>query len=192
MSNQLTIQSTSIADLKIIQRHFVADHRGYFERLFCSSDLDSIFGLRTIKQINHSQTKSVGTIRGMHFQYPPFAETKIVSCIKGRIFDVAIDIRKGSTTYLQWFGLELDDSSGKSLFIPEGFAHGFQSLEPSCEILYFVSAPYCKSSESGINALDPRISVNWPIHISERSEKDSTHPMLEDFFPGVDLSFGIT
>jgi dTDP-4-dehydrorhamnose 3,5-epimerase len=115
----------------------------------------------------------------------------MVSCIRGRIFDVAIDIRNESPTYLQWFGLELDDSSGKSLFIPEGFAHGFQSLEPCSEILYFVSAPYNKSSESGINALDPRISVNWPIRVSERSKKDSSQPMLEDSFQGVDLSIGI-
>jgi dTDP-4-dehydrorhamnose 3,5-epimerase len=112
---------------------------------------------------------------------------KIVSCIRGAIFDVAVDIRAGSKTFLHWFGTRLDEESGMGLIIPEGFAHGFQALSTDTEILYCTSAPYDRSSEGGLNALDPALSITWPLPIAQRSPKDEQLPLLSGTFMGVQI-----
>jgi len=129
----------------------------------------------------------MGAVRGMHFQYPPYAETKIVTCLKGEIFDVAVDIRSHSPTFLQWHSEVLSSENHRSLLIPEGFAHGFQTLTDDCEILYLVTAPYASSFEGGLHPEDPAVSVKWPCKISQISEKDSAHRYITESFVGVSL-----
>jgi dTDP-4-dehydrorhamnose 3,5-epimerase len=161
------------------------DERGYFERLFCNVDLKEILDTRAVSQINCSVTHEPGAVRGLHFQLYPYAETKLVSCTRGEIFDVAVDIRKSSKTFLQWFGVRLSEKNSCSLLLPEGFAHGFQVIKPDSQILYVNTAPYSSVYERAINALDPRIGISWPLPIGTRSERDATAPILEDSFSGV-------
>src|SRR5690606_8404515 len=120
-----------------------------------------------------------GTIRGLHFQYAPHAETKIVSCLQGSIYDVAVDLRAGSQTFLQWYGLILSAERQNSLVIPPGFAHGFQTLEDNTQILYLVSAPYSAADEDGLNPLDPTIGIEWPLPPSEISPRDQQRSFLD-------------
>jgi dTDP-4-dehydrorhamnose 3,5-epimerase len=128
-----------------------------------------------------------GTVRGLHFQRPPHAEAKLVTCLHGQVFDVAVDLRAGSPTFLQWHAEELTESNGRSLLIPEGFAHGFQTLSEHCELLYVHSATFVPSSEGGINAHDNAIGVDWPLPIAELSERDASHPLLDAEFGGLKL-----
>ncbi|OGT36778.1 MAG: dTDP-4-dehydrorhamnose 3,5-epimerase [Gammaproteobacteria bacterium RIFCSPHIGHO2_12_FULL_38_14] len=186
MNNLFNIINTSIPSLKIIQRNPLGDQRGYLERLFCSKELGAILPKKPIVQINHTYTKNRGAVRGMHFQYPPYTETKLVSCIRGEVFDVAIDLRNGSPTFLQYHAEILTDSNHKTFVIPDGFAHGFQTLTDDCELLYFHTSPYHKPSEGGLNALDPRIGIPWPLPITDRSERDLSHPMLTLGFKGIE------
>lgn len=144
-------------------------------------------GMKPIQQINHTLTKKAGAVRGMHFQHQPSAEIKIVSCLKGRVLDVAVDLRAGSPTLLQWFAVELSDENKKSLFIPEGFAHGFQTLTEDCELLYLHTANYSAQHESALNPLDPLLSIKWPLGITEISARDQTHPMLDSGFTGIKI-----
>ena len=135
MINHFEIQKTVIKDLLILQRKPLGDSRGYLERLFCQQELEPILNGKTISQVNHTLTATIGTVRGIHFQYPPCAETKFVSCIHGEVFDVAVDLRKGSSTFLQYHAEILSANNYKTMFIPEGFAHGFQTLSQNCEML---------------------------------------------------------
>jgi len=186
MKHLMTL-ATSLEGLHLIKRNSIADSRGSFERMFCQDELNSFLHSKTIQQVNRSFTVLEGTVRGMHFQHPPHSETKIVSCLKGRVWDVAIDLRRGSPTFLQWHGEVLDEKNCRSIIIPEGFAHGFQTLEANCVMLYFHTAVYETASESAINALDPRIGIEWPKQIAERSERDMNHPMLPKDFSGIVL-----
>jgi len=129
----------------------------------------------------------LGAVRGMHFQYPPHAEVKIISCLKGKVWDVAVDLRKGSPTFLQTHSVTLSEDVPQSYLIPKGFAHGFQTLTPDCELIYFHTADYNAAAEAGLNALDPRLDIQWPIAITERSKRDEQHPMLTDCFVGIDV-----
>ena len=121
----------------------------------------------------------------MHFQNPPFAEIKIVSCIKGEVWDVAVDLRKGSPTFLHYYDVYLSENNHRCFFIPEGFAHGFQTLAPNCEMLYFHTEEYNIDAEGIINSIDPRISIKWPKIITDRSERDNNSPMLDKNFLGI-------
>ena len=135
--------------------------------------------------MNHSFTTSKGTIRGMHYQLPPFREIKMVRCIVGAVFDVIIDIRKGSKTFLQWMGVELTAANKKMLYIPEGFAHGFQTLTDNCELLYHHSEFYNPGAESGIRHDDPLINISWPTPLTVISDRDRTHVLLNESFKGI-------
>ena len=179
---------TSISDLHLIKRQAIHDTRGTFERFFCQGALASVLGGKPIQQINRTRTFLQGTVRGMHFQYPPHAETKLVSCVVGEVFDVAIDLRLGSPTFLRWHGEVLSESNCFTMVVPEGFAHGFQALTDNCEMLYLHTTAYCRDAEGAINALDPMVAVAWPQAISSRSERDSAHPLLANDFNGIDLS----
>lgn len=187
MSYCFDIINTPLSLLKLIKRNPVGDHRGFFERLFCKEELEKIIPGKHILQINHTITTHRGTVRGMHFQYPPYAEIKFVSCIRGEIFDVAIDLRQNSPTFLKYHAEILSEKNHKTFCIPEGFAHGFQTLSNHCELLYFHTNVYHPKSEGGINALDKIISIPWPLLIHNRSERDSAYPMIDQNFQGIVL-----
>jgi len=186
--SKFILQETSLKNLKIIKSQIVNDERGFFSRLFCHKTLSNFLKKKQILQINRTVTLKKGTVRGLHFQHPPCAEIKIVTCLKGRVWDVAIDLRKGSPTFLNYHSELLTENNHKSFLIPEGFAHGFQTLTSDCEMLYFHTANYSKDSEGAINAIDPRIGIKWPEKISEISNRDNNHPMLGDEFKGIALS----
>jgi len=181
------LEDTPITDLKIVQRKPISDNRGFLSRLYCQDDF-KLMGLnKHIRQINQTLTKKKGAVRGLHYQLYPFAEAKLVSCVKGEIFDVAVDLRKDSPTYLKWHAEVLSENNQKSFLIPEGFAHGFQTLTDDCELIYLHTAPYSKEHEKGLNYADKKIDINWPLKISEISDKDQTHPMIKDDFEGIVL-----
>ena len=182
------IHDTPLGGLKLIERKPIGDERGFLQRLFCQESMESILAGETIRQINHTLTRKSGAVRGMHFQHPPHAEIKIVSCLKGKVWDVAVDLRKGSPTFLQHHSVTLSGDVPQSYLIPEGFAHGFQALSPDCELIYFHTADYNAAAEAGLNALDPRLDIQWPIAITERSKRDEQHAMLTDRFVGVGVA----
>lgn len=185
MTTRFEERQTSLKGLKVLRRKPLGDNRGFLERLFCSEDLQVLLKGKEIHQINHTATTNSGVVRGMHFQYPPFAETKFVMCIKGKVLDVVVDLRCGSASFLKWHGEILSSENYKTLVIPEGFAHGFQTLTNDCEMLYFHTAAYQAESEGGINAQDPRLGVRWPLPISEQSERDMKHSMIKPGFKGI-------
>jgi dTDP-4-dehydrorhamnose 3,5-epimerase len=178
---------TSIEGLKVVQRKPINDDRGYLSRLYCDDDFKLMGVHKPISQINHTLTNKMGAIRGMHYQLPPFAEVKLVSCIRGEIFDVAIDLRKNSPTYLKWHAEILSEKNQKSFLISEGFAHGFQTLTAKCELIYLHTAPYSKEHERGLNYADKSINIDWPLEIVEISDRDQTHPLIQSDFEGIIL-----
>ncbi|OBH66132.1 dTDP-4-dehydrorhamnose 3,5-epimerase [Mycobacterium colombiense] len=183
----MKILDTPLAGLKIAQSVPHRDTRGAFTRLFCAEELEPVLGKRQIVQINHSRTSSVGGVRGMHFQHPPHAEMKMIRCLRGRVVDVAVDVRAGSATFLQWYAQELAQDDAQMLIIPEGFAHGFQVLEPESELLYLHTAFYNPSSEGGLRHDDPRLAITWPLPPQDLSPRDLSHPLLGADFTGVAL-----
>jgi dTDP-4-dehydrorhamnose 3,5-epimerase len=178
---------TALAGLTVAQRQRREDSRGFLSRLYCQDEF-RLAGVRApIAQINQTLTRRKGTVRGMHFQLPPHAEIKIVSCLHGEIFDVAVDLRKNSPTFLQWHAEVLSADNQRCLVIPHGYAHGFQTLADDCELLYLHTAPYAPEAERGLNATDPRLSIAWPLTISQRSERDDNHDFLSSEFQGLEL-----
>ena len=170
---------TSLKGAYIIEVDRMEDNRGFFGRLWCENELKA-YNLKTnIVQCNVSFTKNKGTLRGMHFQKSPFQETKFVRCTQGKVFDVIVDLRPESPTFKKWFGVELSAKSGKMLYVPENFAHGFVTLEDNSEVYYMVSAFYNGESEGGLRWNDPILDIKWPTEIKETSEKDSSHPNFE-------------
>lgn len=176
---------TSIENLYIIELEPFQDDRGMFCRLFCMDELKKIGFKKQIMQINYSLTIQKGVVRGMHFQYPPKTEIKFVRCISGKIFDVAIDLRMNSPTFLQWNGDILSAENMKMKFIPDGFAHGFQTLEKNCELLYFHTNFYCQDYEDGIRYDDPIVNIKWPLKISYISKRDEELKYLTKDFIGI-------
>ena len=160
----------------MVLRKPVGDMRGSFQRIFCEQELFEGRLNLPIKQVNLSYTKGLGTIRGFHFQYPPFSETKIISCIKGRVFDVAVDLRTNSETFLNWFGIELSAENYKSLIIPEGFAHGFLTLEPDTDILYQIDRAFTPGNGRAVRWNDPAFAIDWPAAPDMISPADANLP----------------
>lgn len=187
MNRRFEVTSTPIEGLLLLQRQPLGDSRGYLERMFCTQELADLLGGRQIVQVNHTLTAISGTVRGMHFQYPPHAEMKCVSCLRGQVFDVAVDLRRNSSTFLHWHGQLLSRDNHQTLIIPEGFAHGFQTLTDDCEMIYLHTHAYAAAAEGALNATDPRVGIEWPQSISERSARDVSHPLLSDDFPGVQV-----
>lgn len=183
----LSIQTTPLEGLRTLERLRIADQRGDLTRLFCSAELSEELGGRLIVQMNLTRTSHRTTVRGLHLQTAPYCEMKIVTCVAGSIFDVAVDLRRGSPTFLHWHSVELTGSNRRSLVIPEGFAHGFQAMEDDCQVLYLHTAPYQPMHEFGVNAADPRLAIDWPLPVGPRSDRDSAHPLLQDSFQGVAL-----
>jgi dTDP-4-dehydrorhamnose 3,5-epimerase len=181
----MVIKNTKIYGVKVLQSEPFRDERGFFNRIFCREELAAIRPDIIIAQINHSMTALKGTVRGMHFQYPPHAEMKIVRCVKGSIFDVAVDLRKDSPTFLQWHGEILSADNMKALTIPEGCAHGIQSLEDAIEMIYLSTKNYCKESEGTVRYDDPKIGIQWPLQVSRISAKDLLSSFLSTNYGGI-------
>ena len=161
------------------------DDRGWFARFYCRKEFEAIGHTREWVQLNHSATYKKGSLRGMHFQVAPFREIKMVRCISGAVFDVIIDLRQESETFLGWFGTELSAENKKMLYIPEGFAHGFQCLTDNCELIYHHSEYYTPGAEGGIRYDDPTVGIRWPLTVTEVSQRDLSHPYLDPNFKGV-------
>jgi dTDP-4-dehydrorhamnose 3,5-epimerase len=185
--NRFEIFNTPLAGLRILRRKRIVDGRGFLERLFCAEDLRDLIGDIQIVQVNQTLTAKRGTVRGLHFQCPPHAETKFVSCLRGQVFDVAVDLRRASPTFLKWHAELLSPENHTTLVIPEGFAHGFQALSAGCELLYFHTVAYRPESEGAINVRDPLVGIKWPQAITEISPRDESHPMLTGAFTGIAL-----
>ena len=178
--------STPLAGLRVVQRQRSADARGFFSRLYCIDELATAAGRPfAVAQINHTHTARRGAVRGMHFQHPPHAEDKFVSCLRGEVFDVAVDLRRGSPTFLKWHAEVLSADNLTSLFIPQGFAHGFQTLSDHCELIYLHSTPYAPAAEGALNVADPALAIAWPLPIGEMSPRDAAHPHLAPGYTGV-------
>ena len=163
-----------------VERH--GDHRGFFSEIYCRKRwLDLGVDLEFVQE-NHSVSHEVGTLRGLHFQFPPHAQAKLVRCGRGAIFDVAIDIRKGSSSFGQWKGYNLTEENGHQLYVPVGFAHGFITLEPDSEIVYKCSDYYAPEAEGSVFWNDPEIGIDWPLYGEPiLSSKDAVSPLLRDF-----------
>lgn len=185
--SRFTVREMPLAGLKLVERQNLGDHRGFLSRIFCAEELANAGWVKQIAQINLTSTKQQGTVRGMHFQHPPYSEVKLVNCVRGAVLDVAVDLRANSPTFLKWHAEELSADNRRSLLIPEGFAHGFQTLTDDCEILYFHSASHMPNSEGALNALDPALNVRWPLAIMEMSERDRLHPYLTEKFTGLTI-----
>lgn len=183
----MRLAETGIQGLFLAETAPFRDERGGFSRLFCAQDLQPAIGSRSIVQVNQSVTQQVGALRGLHFQHPPHAEMKMVRCLKGRVFDVAVDLRRGSSTFLRFFAQELSAQNALMMIIPEGFAHGFQALEPESEMLYLHTAYYRKSAEGGLRHDDPVLKIQWPLPVTDISIRDQGHALLDKDFRGIDI-----
>lgn len=176
---------TSLKGSYIIDLEPLADERGWFARTYCKNEFNAIGHTKEWVQLNHSFTRQKGTIRGMHYQLPPFSEIKLVRCIAGAVYDVIIDVRKGSPTFLNYFGAELSATNKKMIYIPEGFAHGFQALTDDCELIYHHSQFYAPGVETGIKYDEPTINIEWPLPVQIISARDNSHPLIDVNFKGL-------
>lgn len=174
-----------ISGICLATSRVISDARGEFARLFDLGLLSDISGNRPIVQINRSLTRQPGTVRGLHYQTAPALEAKWVRCLRGRVLDVAVDLRRGSPTFLQHFAIELSPDTAQALFIPEGCAHGFQVLEPDTELLYLHTAPYDPAHEGGLRCDDPALDIAWPLPIAGLSARDANHPLIDTAFEGI-------
>lgn len=161
------------------------DVRGWFSRTYCKNEFAAIGHTAEWVQMNHSFTISKASIRGLHYQLPPHEEIKLIRCIAGSVLDVIVDLRKDSPTFLQWEMIELSAVNRKMIYIPAGFAHGFQTLTDNCELLYHHSAFYTPEAERAIRFDDPRLGIPWPLPAAAVSERDLSHPLLTDNFKGI-------
>ena len=182
---RLRVADLSLPGLKLVERQRLGDSRGYLSRLYCQEELAVAGWGKPIVQINHAFTRLRGTVRGMHFQRPPQAEMKLVSCLQGEVWDVAVDLRSNSPTFLLWHAERLSADNGRALLIPEGFAHGFQALSDGVELLYCHSAAYSASAEAGLNPNDEELAIAWPLPIVELSLRDAAHPPIKAGFEGM-------
>ena len=176
---------TPLSGSYVIDLEPFSDDRGWFARFYDEKEFQQIGHDKKWVQFNHSFTKKKGTLRGMHYQLPPYREIKMVRCVAGAVYDVIIDVRTDSDTFLQWFGTELSAANKKMLYIPEGFAHGFQCLTDDCELIYLHSEFYVPNAEGGIRYNDPKAAINWPLPVHTLSPRDAGHPDLDEKFKGI-------
>lgn len=179
--------ATPLNELVLVQRKAIEDDRGFLSRFYCAEELRQAGFCKPITQINHTFTRKKGAVRGLHFQNPPYAEIKMVSCLKGEILDVAVDLRRNSPTFLHWHGEILSATNRRSLLIPEGFAHGFQTLTEDCELIYLHTAFYRPEAEGALNVADPKLSIVWPLPIVDLSIRDRSHAFIDENFKGIVL-----
>lgn len=171
----------------IIESKPYADERGLFARTFCKNEFQVIGHDKEFVQFNHSLTIKKGTIRGVHYQLPPFSEIKLIRCVAGSVYDVIVDLRKDSPTFLKFMSVELTAKNMLSLYIPQGFAHGFQTLADNAQLIYHHTAYYTPDYEGGIRYDDPAIGINWPLPVSVITEKDLNHKLLNNSFKGIKI-----
>jgi dTDP-4-dehydrorhamnose 3,5-epimerase len=163
----------------------VFDERGGFARTFCKREFSEINHTKEFVQLNQSYNTRKGTLRGLHYQVPPFTEIKLIRCVKGSVWDVIVDIRKNSPTFLQHFAVELSEQNRKMIYVPEGFAHGFQTLADNSELVYHHTEYYTPNSEAGLNYNDPLLNIEWPLAVSVISEKDKNNKFIDNTFKGI-------
>jgi len=178
---------TEIKGCFLIQPIPVSDERGWFARVFCEGEALPFLGEVRFVQINHSFNRRKGTFRGMHYQVPPNAEGKLIRCIAGSITDFILDIRENSPTFLKYISVELSAKNQRMIFIPQGCAHGFQTLEDNSELIYHHTSSYNKDADRGIRYDDPRVDMKLQIGIGMISDKDKGYPLLEKNFKGIQL-----
>jgi dTDP-4-dehydrorhamnose 3,5-epimerase len=183
--NRLEVEDTALAGLKRVQRLRLGDQRGFLARLFCADELRDAGWNAPVAQINHTRTADRGSVRGLHFQRPPRAEKKLVHCLRGEVWDVAVDLRRGSPTFLCWHAEALSDENGVALLIPEGFAHGLQTVTDDVDMLYCHSVAYAASAEGGLHPRDPRLAIAWPLPIAALSPRDEGHALIGANFTGL-------
>jgi dTDP-4-dehydrorhamnose 3,5-epimerase len=187
MSHRFHVADTRLSDVRVIERAKLVDRRGFLSRLFSADELAGAGWIRPIAQINQSFTSREGTVRGLHFQFGQHAEMKLIMCLQGDVFDVAVDLRRGSPTFRGWHGEHLSASNNRALLIPEGCAHGFQALCADVVLLYLHSKAYARDAESAFSPLEPRLAIEWPRPITEMSERDANHPPMCETFDGISL-----
>ena len=187
MEHQLNLSPTKLNGVLIADTNYRSDARGAFARLFCKNELAATLRGREIVQVNFSVTKSCGAVRGVHFQHPPYSEMKFVRCVKGRIWDVVVDLRRNSPTFMKWHAEELSQDNARMIIIPEGCAHGFQALEAESELLYLHTEYYTPDAEDGLAYDEPLLNISWPLPVTEISERDKCHPKLDQNFSGIKL-----
>ncbi len=183
--SRFKVKKLNFDGLFILERKSIGDERGFLSRIWCSKEMKEVGWKNEIAQINHTYNQKRGTIRGLHFQKTPHQEKKLVTCIRGAIWDVVVDVRPNSSTFLHWHSEELSDQNMKALMIPEGFAHGYQTLTDDVELFYCHSEFFHESSERGLNPQDPELSIDWPLKISSISSRDLDHPLISKTFKGV-------
>lgn len=183
----ITIAETGLAGVRILESSVFRDSRGEFARLYCAEELQTVLQGRAPVQINLSLTRHARTVRGFHFQRPPHTEMKIVRCLRGRVLDVALDLRAGSPTFLRWAACELSPENARALIIPEGCAHGFQALTADCQLLYLHTEFYTPQAEGGVRYDDPRVAMQWPLQPEGLSERDLGFSYLASDFQGLSL-----
>lgn len=171
----MKFHETKLKGSYMIQYEPFHDERGYFERTFCKKEFEDHGLGSTVVQCNASYNKHKGTLRGMHYQVAPYEEIKLVRCIAGSIYDVIVDLRPGSPAYCQWFATELSSTNGRAMYIPEGFAHGFQTLEDNSMVLYNMSSFYSPGHARGVRWNDPAFNIKWPYNDPIISRKDSEY-----------------
>ena len=178
--SRFTLSDLPLSGLKLVERQRFGDSRGFLSRLFCAEELAAAGWHKSIAQVNYSHTSTCGTVRGMHFQLPPYAEMKLVSCLRGKVWDVAVDLRRNSPWYGKHVAAELSANNWQQLLIPAGFAHGFCTLEPDTVVLYKVDAFYSAPHDQGVRWDDPDLAIAWPVGSDAAilSEKDQHLPLL--------------
>lgn len=184
----MKIIETPLKGLFVIEFSPMEDDRGFFMRTYCKKEFASIDFTKEFVQFNHSFNKQKGTVRGMHFQNPPFCETKLVRCVSGSIYDVVVDIRKKSPTFLQSFSIKLSDKNAKGILIPEGFAHGFQTLKNNTSVIYHHTEYYQPNSDGGLKYNDEKLNIQWPLPVTIISEKDNAYPLIDKKFKGIETN----
>jgi dTDP-4-dehydrorhamnose 3,5-epimerase len=176
----MRFEETRLPGAFVIDLEEISDERGFFARAWCQKEFESHGLVSRLAQVNFSKNRRQGTLRGMHYQVRPYAEVKLIRCIRGALYDAIVDLRPDSTTYLQWFGVELSSENRRMLYVPEGFAHGFLTLEDDTEALYQVSEFYAPQAERGARFNDPAFDIDWPIPVRVISDKDAS---WNDFQP---------
>lgn len=176
---------TELKGAFIIELEPRRDERGLFVRTFCKREFAEINHTKEFVQFNQSVSLQKGTLRGLHFQVPPSSEIKLIRCIRGKVFDVIIDLRMGSPTFLQHIEVILSDEKMNMIYVPEGFAHGFQTLEDNSHMIYHHTEYYTPENERGLNYNDPAFNILWPLEPVNVSEKDQKHPFIDHNFNGI-------
>ena len=174
-----------LAGLVLIESLEIADDRGSFTRLFEPEAMTALGWTGPVEQVNLSHTRHCGTIRGLHYQRPPHAEVKIVTCLSGAVYDVALDLRRNSPSFLHWHAVELHADRRTAVLIPAGCAHGFQTLTDDVDLLYLHSAPHRPDAEAGLQAFDERLGIEWPLELTQMSERDRAFALIGDDFEGL-------